>query len=272
MATSPLPSQRPNRWQNCYITPAFSGVSNTKHGNKIRSGYLTDAFSAAQKRTALLHNRCILRGAQRQAQGENQKWLPNPALLKGPNRGRNSYRIPAFPGVPNAKRREKIRSGCLGPAFSWGQKRAKLLHNPCTLWGPQLKRNEIKSGHLTPCLLMGPKTGELATQPPHSRGSPTPGVGTKSEVATSPLPSRVRKKGRNCYVTPALLGIPNTKSGDNIRSGYLSHVFSGTQKRAKLLCNPCILRGPQCEARGQNQNWWHHPCLLGSPNEGGIAA
>ena len=46
----------------------------------------------------------------------------------------------------------------------------------------------------------------------HSWGSPTKGSkirsgpqqrGTKSEVATSPLPSRGPKGGRKCYVTPA---------------------------------------------------------------------
>ena len=126
-------------------------------------------------------------------------------------------------------------------------------------------------------------------------------------MATSHLPSRVRKKGRNCYVTPALLGIPNTKHADNIRSGYLTHAFSGTQRRAKLLCyptfsgipdakggenvgiggitlafwevqkraellrNPCIYNRPQRQARGENHKWLPNPCLLQGSKEGGIA-
>ena len=35
--------------------------------------------------------------------------------------------------------------------------------------------------------------------------------GAKSEVATSPLPSRGPKRGQKCYVTPTFSGIPNAK-------------------------------------------------------------
>ena len=38
--------------------------------------------------------------------------------------------------------------------------------------------------------------------------------GKKTEVATSPLPSRGPKRGRKCYVTPAFSGIPNAKDGE----------------------------------------------------------
>ena len=41
----PLPSRGPKRGQNCYVTPAFSGVPT--RGDKIRIGYLTHAFSEA---------------------------------------------------------------------------------------------------------------------------------------------------------------------------------------------------------------------------------
>ena len=57
--------------------------------------------------------------------------------------------------------------------------------------------------------------------------------GTKSVVATSTLPSRGPKRGRNCYATPAFSGIPN--KGE------------------------------------ENQRWLPHPCLPGGPKEGGIA-
>ena len=56
--------------------------------------------------------------------------------------------------------------------------RAEMLRNPCFLGGPQRQ----------------------------ARGS-------KSEVATSPLPSREAKRGRRCYVTPAFPGGP--KEGGN---------------------------------------------------------
>ena len=38
--------------------------------------------------------------------------------------------------------------------------------------------------------------------------------GAKSEVATSPLPSRGPKRGQKCYVTPAFSGIPDTKHAE----------------------------------------------------------
>ena len=69
MAASPLPSRGPKGGQNCYVTPAFSGVLNTKRGEEIRSGCLTPAFSEAQRRAELLPNPCILGGPQRQARG-----------------------------------------------------------------------------------------------------------------------------------------------------------------------------------------------------------
>ena len=87
MATSPLPSWRPKRGQDCYLTPAFSGIPNTKHGEKTRSDYLTPTFLGAQKGAALLCNPCILGDPQHQARGENQKWLPHPYLPGGPNGG-----------------------------------------------------------------------------------------------------------------------------------------------------------------------------------------
>ena len=65
MATSPLPSRGPKRGLNCYATPAFLGVPNAKRGDKIRSSYLTPAFSGGQKRAEMLRNPYILEGPQR---------------------------------------------------------------------------------------------------------------------------------------------------------------------------------------------------------------
>ena len=90
-------------------------------------------------------------------------------------------------------------------------------------------------------------------------------------MATSPLPSQGPKRGRDCCVTPAFSGIPNPKREEKIRSGYLTPAFSGAQKRAKLLRNPCILGDPQRQARGENQKWLPHPCILRGRKEGGIA-
>ena len=82
-------------------------------------------------------------------------------VLLGPKRGRNYCVTPAFSAVPNAKRGEKIKSGCLIPPLSGAQKRAEMLHNPCILGGPQQRReNQTWLPH--PCLLGGPKEGRIA--------------------------------------------------------------------------------------------------------------
>ena len=127
----------------------------------------------------------------------------------------------------------------------------------------------------------------------HSRGSPT--SWTKSELATSPLPSQGPTNGQDCYVTLAFSGVPNKRDkirigyltaafsgahkwaellrnpcilgvpdkGNKIRIAYLTTTFSGAHKWAELLPNPCILGGPQ--QRGQIQNWLPHHYLLGGP-------
>ena len=71
MAASPLPSSGPKRGRDCYVTLAFSGVPDAKHGEKTRSGYLTPASLGAQKGSGLRRNPCILGGAQCQAQRVN---------------------------------------------------------------------------------------------------------------------------------------------------------------------------------------------------------
>ena len=137
----------------------------------------------------------------------------------------------------------------LGP-----QKRAESLDNPCILGGPQRQAREENQKWLPhPCLLGGPKEGGSATLALHSWRSPTPSAGGKYEVATSLLPSRGPKRGRNCYVTLAFSEVPNTKRGEKLRTGCLTPAVSGAQKRAEVLRNPCILGDPQRQARGENQ-------------------
>ena len=45
---------------------------------------------------------------------------------------------------------DKIRIGCLTPAFSGAQKKAEMLCHPCILGGLQTKEDEIRIGCLTP--------------------------------------------------------------------------------------------------------------------------
>ena len=174
-AASPLPSRGPKRGGNCYTTPAFSGI--LKKGYKSRSGYLTPAFSRAQKRVELLRNPCILGGSPTPSTGPKSEMAASPLPCRGAKRGWDCYATPAFPGVPNAKRGDKIRSGCLTPAFSQSQKTAELLHNPCILGGGgrggrRQARGKNQRSPPHPCLLANLKEGGIAMQPLHSRGGP----------------------------------------------------------------------------------------------------
>ena len=109
---------------------------------------------------------------------------------RGPKRGQDCSVTPAFSGIPNAKRGEgkkselsptkgnKIRSGCLTPAFSGAQKRARLLRHPCILGDPQrqargaknqkwcpTKGNKIRSGCLTLAFSVVQKRAEMLRHP-----------------------------------------------------------------------------------------------------------
>ena len=260
---------RPTTRRNCYGTPAFSRVPNAKHGEKIRSGCLTTAFLEAHKWAELACHPCILGCPQRQARGTKSEVAASPEPSWGPKRGRSCYVTPASLGLPNAKRKERIRSGYLTPAFSNAHNGAELLS-----------------------LL-------------HSRGSPN--KETKSEAVASSLPSRGRRTGRNCYVIPVFSGIPNTKRREKIRSGYLNPAFSGAHKWAELLLqrslskprggggwgvsqtrigpgrfpggpqgggiatSPLHSRGPQHHARGKKPEVVASPLPSRGPKEGGIA-
>ena len=183
-----------------------------------------------------------------------------------PKEGRNCYATCVLSGVPKAKRGEKIRCGYLNGAFPGAQEKAEILCNPCILGDPQRKaRGENQKWLPQPYFLGGPKKGGILRQPLHSRG------GGGLELATSPLPSGHPKKGRNFYGTLGFSGAPNDKCRENIRSGYLTRAFSGPQEMAELLRNPCILEGPQRQARRKNRNCLPNPCFLRGPKEGDIA-
>ena len=235
-------------------------------GDQIGNGCLTPTFSGAQQRPELLRNPCILGGSPTPSAGTKSEVVASPMPSRGPKRGWNCYITPAFSGILN--KGDKIRSGRLTPAFPVPQKRVELLCIPCVVGGPQ-QRGQNQKWLPHPCFLRGPKEGEIVTQPLHSRGSPTPSAGTKSELAASPVPSRGAKRGRNCYATRAFSRVPNTKRGDKFRSGHLTPALLGAQKRGKLLRNPSILGDPQ--QRGQNQKWLPHRCLLAGPIKGRIA-
>ena len=58
--------------------------------------------------------------------------------------------------------------------------------------------------------------------------------------------------GGDYDVACAFSGVPNAKRGETIRRGHLTAAFSGAEKRADVLCNPCILAGsPTPSARSK---------------------
>ena len=105
-------------------------------------------------------------------------------------------------------------------------------------------------------------------------------TGTKSEMVASPLPSQGLKRGRKCYITPAFSWIPNIRE-QNLK--WLPHpCLLRAQKRAEMLCHPCIPRDPQhtgtkyetsltpaFSGAQKRAEMLHHPCILGaSPTYG----
>ena len=191
VATSSLPSRRPTIGWNCYATPAFSGVPSQK-GRKFR-----------------------------------KKRLPHPYLLRGAKEGGTTTQPLRSRGSPTKKVQNK--NWLCHPCLVRSAKMRGIVTYLCILGGPQrVARGENWNSLPHPCLLTGPKEGGIAMSPLHSRGSPTPSAGRKSEMATSPLPSQGRTIGRNCYVTPPVSGFPIKREGNH-----------------KRLLHPCLPKGPK---------------------------
>ena len=126
-------------------------------------------------------------------------------------------------------------------------------------------------------------------------------LGTKSEMATSPLPSRGPKRGWKCYVMLAFSGIPNAnrreqtiRSGPKprVRNGCLTPAFSRAQKGGDCYIAPVLSGIPNAKRGEQKVNsgakkkennirfgyptptftgaeeraeMLRHPCILGDP-------
>ena len=257
-----------------------------------RKGYITPAFSRVPNK-----------GAQ------NQKWPPHPCLLRGPKEGRNATSPLHSQGSPT--KGNKIKSGCLNPAFSGAQKRAEMLRHPFILGGPQQRetKSEVavspmpspgpKRGpkcYVTPtfsgvtnkgkqnqqwvpqpCLLRGPKEGGNATSCPSFSGVPQKGEQNQKWLPQCRL-LLCPKEGRNATL-PLHSQVSPTK-GNKIRSGPQQR---GTKSEvaASPMPSPGPKRGRKCYVSptfsgvtnkgGQNHKWLPHPYLLRGPKEGGNA-
>ena len=92
-----------------------------------------------------------------------------------------------------------------------------------------------------PCLLGGPKEGGNAMSPPLLGDPQTKGDKIRSGSLTHAFSGA--HKWAEMLHHPCILGIPKTKGG-KIRSGYHTLALSGAQKRAEMLRHHCILGGP----------------------------
>ena len=229
--------------------PCFSGIQNKGEQNqkrsptkvnKIRSGYLTHAFSGDQRGTEILCHPCVL-GDPQQKGSKTKSGAPT----KG----------------------NKFRSGYLTLPFSEAQRRANMLRHPCILGDPKQRgakpklvpdkgeQNQEWLPH--PCVLGGPKEGKNGTSPLHSWGSPTKGKeirnvpqqsGTKSEVATSRDFSGAQRRAK-CYVTlhsrASQIKGSKTKNGHRQRGTKSEEVPDKGKQNQKWLPQPYLLRGPK---------------------------
>ena len=60
---------------------------------------------------------------------------------------------------------DKIRIGCITPAFTGAQKRAEMLCHPCILGDPPTKGDKIRIGTLTHALSGAQRRAEMLCHP-----------------------------------------------------------------------------------------------------------
>ena len=193
--------------------------------------------------------------------------LRHRCILRDTQKGRKCFGSLAFLGVPGQNQ------WLPHPCFLGGQKEGTNATPPLHLRGLPNKGGQNHRWLPHPCLLGSPKEGKkcyISSEIPKQRGA-------KSQVVASPLPSRGPKRGSNCYVTLAFLGIPKQirrkseaiasrlpggpKEGRNDtphlhsrgspinrgqnQIGRITLAFLGSQGRAEMLCHPCILGDPR---------------------------
>ena len=170
----------PTSGRKCYITRAFSGVPNK--GDKIKVGPQVGGNA-----TSPLHSR----GSPKKWR-QNQNWrgpqvganATSPLHSQGsPTKGKKSkwahkwaemLHHPCILGDPQRKG-DKIRIGCLTPAFWEAHKWAEMLHHPCILADLQRKGDKIRIGCLTRAFWEAHKWAEMLHHPcilgdPQQRG------------------------------------------------------------------------------------------------------
>ena len=162
VGTSPMLPQGPTSGRKCYVIPRYSGIPKTK-GDKIRSWYLTPAFSGADKWTEMLRHPYILGDPQNKG-GQNQKWVPHACSLRGPQVGGNATSPLNTPGSPK-QRGTKSEMGT-SPMLSWGPTRGRKYYVTPTYSGiPKASGDKIRSGRLPLAFSGAHKWVEMLRQP-----------------------------------------------------------------------------------------------------------
>ena len=147
-------------------------------GDKIKSGYPILAFLGAHTRADRLRNTCVL-GAPIKGDKVKSGYLSRAFL--------GAYRrVEVLRNWCVLHQRGQIKRGCLTLAFSGAHRTEEMLLNRCVIGGPH-QREQNQKWLPQPCLLGDLHECGSATEPLRSQG--TPSKGTKSKVATSPLPS-----------------------------------------------------------------------------------
>ena len=83
--------------------------------------------------------------------------------------------------------------------------------------------------------------------------------GAKSEVTISPLPSPGAKRARKCFATPAFLGVPNAKRGEQIQKWLPHPCLDGRPKRGRnCYITPAFSGVPNAKRGEQKQKWLSH--------------
>ena len=191
LSTSPLPSRGPKRGRKCYVTPAFSGISNATPGSKIRSGprhrgtKSKVGSSPVPSRVPRRGRKCyvfsVFSGIPNIGE-QNQKWLPHPCLLAGPKEGRNNtstcilgdpqrqMQVAKSEVVPN---KEEQNQKWLPQPWPWGPKRGRKCNVTPAFSGIPNIGEENQKWRSHPCLLGCAEDGGNATATLHSEESPT---------------------------------------------------------------------------------------------------
>ena len=150
-------AMHPKCGQSGYISPALSGVPNTRHGTKKHNGYMA---KMCIKRP---HHPCRVEEPQRSTRGEKAEMAVQPKC------GQSGSISPAVTGVPNARRGENKRN------WLCTRNEKKAATSPL----PSRGSPTLGAGRKSRKWVYGANVDKVATSCLPSQGSPTLNTGRK---------------------------------------------------------------------------------------------